>query len=611
MMDGRRIPLLDPSRGCISADAVRVIDGLTRATHGAPTVFAGSGVSIWEPSELPSGQDFTKAMFSALFGDFLASSAAERALLERVFGKEWSPHFSGMPFEHLMECCPSEAKANALVNRLYDSRRANPLHRALARALKEGKIHSVITTNYDCCLDEALAGERFPFVKAVTPEQARAARGAAEPRYFKIHGSVEGGLETSPMFTLRHEGLLHPHKRALLAELTEGRTLVMLGYSGLDFELCPEIERLRLAGLVWNNLRDYYPSVSAERLIRVKNGTLLYGDMRDLLGRWLGLTDRPEMGPSKEADVRAAVRELFDDGEIAMWRVRVLNSLGLASLTLKALGAADESRARVFFNVERGRAEFHSGRYKRSRRRFQRAFMRALLAREWHGAADAALETSDAYRTYGAPLRAYACTWAVQLFAARQLTAKKLLKQSLIVRDLAEVARSLREALRSRIGTVPLVDGAARALNETLLRVMRGKLSGCASEALRAGNWIDFQQVSLIAEGAGVPVPSAGEFYPPPKAAEGYRHLGYYIPQAMVFTSEYLKDRERLLTSPEARREWGRHVKLCRRLGLNAALWKVLALSYSPKTKAEAREAFARCEYGKLKGTLDWKKYSR
>lgn len=322
---------------------------------------------------MPSGQDFTKAMFSVIFGDFLTPSAAERALLERVFGKEWSAHFSGMPFEHLMECCPSEAKANALVNRLYDSRRPNALHRALARGLKEGKIHSVITTNYDCCLDEALAAERFPFAKAVTPEQALAACGAAGPRYFKIHGSVEGGLETSPTFTLRHEGLLHPHKRALLAELAEGRPLVMLGYSGLDFELCPEIERLRLAGLVWNNLRDYYPSVSAERLIRVKNGTLLYGDMRDLLGRWLGLADRPEMASPKEADVRTAARELFDDGELAMWRVRVLNSLGLASFTLEALGAADESRARVFFNVERGRAEFHSGRYKRSRRRFQGA----------------------------------------------------------------------------------------------------------------------------------------------------------------------------------------------------------------------------------------------
>lgn len=116
--------------------------------------------------------------------------------------------------------------------------------------------------------------------------------------------------------------------------------------------------------------------------------------------------------------------------------------------------------------------------------------------------------------------------------------------------------------------------------------------------------------MSLIAEGAGVRLPTADEFYSPPKAAEGYKHLGYYIPQTMIFTAECLKDRGRLSASPEMRCEWKRHVKLCRRLGLNAALWKVLALHSSPKIKARACGAFRQCDYGKLKAFLDWKKYS-
>ncbi len=610
-MNGTKISLLDATGRDFTAEAEQVINGLARGTLGVPTVFVGSGVSIWAPSELPAGQDFTKAMFSALFDGSLILSAAERLLLEEIFGRRWSPHFSGMPFEHLMECCPSESKANALVNRLYDSRRPNTLHRALARGLKEGKLHSIITTNYDCCLDAALADEQFPFVKAVTPEQAQAARGAGAPCYFKIHGSVEGGMESSPMFTLRHEGLLDPHKRALLTELIEGRPLVMLGYSGLDFELCPEIERIRLADLVWNNLREYYPSVSAERLIRVKNGTLLYGDMRALFGRWLGMTDQPDTTPSKEPDVLTGVRETFDEDELGRWRVRVLNSLGMPAYTLKAVSAVDETRAPFYFNIERGRADFHAGRYKRSRRHFRRAFLNALTARDWHRAADAALETSDAYRTYGAPLRAYLYTWVVDLFAARESTAKKLLKQSLVIRDLAEVARSFGEKLRSRSGKTAFISGPFQALADTLLRALSRKLSRCAREALKTGNWIDFQQVSLVGESAGVRLPAAGEFYSPPGAAEGYKHLGYYIPQTMVFAAECLRDRGRLSSNQEAKREWGWHVKLCLRLGLDAALWKVLALRRAPKIKARAREAFGRCEYGKLKGYLDWRKYSR
>ena len=608
-MNGTKIPLLDATGQGITAEAERVIEDLARGTGGIPTVFVGSGVSIWKPSDLPSGQDFTRALFSVLFARPFAMSTAERILLEEMFGRKWSPHFSGMPFEHLMECCPSEAKANTLVNRLYDSRSPNLLHGTLARALKEGKVHSIITTNYDCCLDEALAAERFVFVKAVTPEQARDARGADTPRYFKIHGSVERGMESSPMFTLRHEGLLDPHKRALLRELLEGRPVVMLGYSGLDFELCPEIERVGTAGLVWNNLREYYPSVSAERLIRVKNGTLLYGDMRVLLGRWLGMADRPESAPSKEAEVMRAVRDIFSEDELDMWRVRVLNSLGMPSYTLKAIGAVDESRAPFFFEVERGRAEFHSGRYKKSTRHFRRAFLRALAARNRHGAADAALETSDAYRTYGAPLRAYLCTWLVDLFAARPSMAKKLLKQSLIIRDVAEVARAFGERSR-RSRKTAFAASPLLALADALHFILMRKLLRCAKEALKTGNWIDFQQVSLIAEGAGIRLPAEGESYSPPKAAEGYKHLGYYIPQTMVFTTECLRDRGRLASSQEARREWRRHIKLCMRLGLDAALWKVLALRESPKIKERARAVFRRCEYGKLKGLLDWKKYS-
>jgi hypothetical protein len=220
------------------------------------------------------------------------------------------------------------------------------------------------------------------------------------------------------------------------------------------------------------------------------------------------------------------------------------------------------------------------------------------------------LETSDAYRTYGAPLRAYLCTWAVDLFAAQELTAKKLLKQSLVIRDVAEVARALGERLRSRLGKMAFASGPFRASADALLRVLSRKLLRCAREALETGNWIDFQQVSLIAEGAGVQIPSASEFYSPPKAAEGYRHLGYYIPQTMVFTTECLRDSGLLSSSREARSEWARHVRLCLRLGLDAALWKVLALRHSPMIKARAREMFRRCEYGRFKRALEWKKYS-
>ena len=211
-MPERKISLVD-DEGNLTTQAEGIIKSLSADPGTAPTVLVGSGVSIWEPTDLPSGQDFTQAAFSVLFGTVPPLSFPERTLLENIFGKEWSPKFAGMPFEHLMECCPSEDKGDTLIKRLYDSRRPNALHYALARGIKERKIYSIITTNYDCCIDEALTRTGVPFIKVVTNSQAKdALKNNNLPCYFKIHGSVEKGMERTAMFSLKHEGLLQADK---------------------------------------------------------------------------------------------------------------------------------------------------------------------------------------------------------------------------------------------------------------------------------------------------------------------------------------------------------------------------------------------------------------
>ena len=196
-MPESRIPLTD-KEGALNEEVGEMFRSLLIDPSNAPALLVGSGLSIWEPSDLASGQDFTKAVFSVLFGNTPSLSLPERTLLEKVFGKQWSLKFSGMPFEHLMECCHSEEKANSLINQLYDSRHPNPIHQALAKGMKEGKVSSIITTNCDRCIDEALERENIRFTKVVTTDQARdALRITDAPCYFKIHGSVEKGMETT------------------------------------------------------------------------------------------------------------------------------------------------------------------------------------------------------------------------------------------------------------------------------------------------------------------------------------------------------------------------------------------------------------------------------
>ncbi len=400
-MSDSKLPLVGKT-GEIDEEARGILEFLLAGPVNPPTLLVGSGLSIWEPSDLPSGQDFTRAAFSVLFADIPMLSAPEKVLLEKVFGKQWSSKFSGMPFEHLMECCPAEEKANNLINQLYNSRRPNSIHLALAKGMREGKIGSIITTNYDCYIDEALEQEMVHFTKVVTDDQAsNALKVEGVPCYFKIHGSVEEGLENTPMFSLRHEGLLQRDKRDLFSKLVTGKPLLVIGYSGLDFELCPEIERLSVTRLIWNNRTNEYPSVSAARLLREKAGTLLYGDMRVLIASWLGIQPIPELTPEKTSYVERTIRQIFTEDEVSLWRIKVLNSLGMPSLTLKALATTSHSVDPFFMNVHYGRAHFHAGRYKTARRWFRRAFWHQFFRGKRQSAVDAALESSDAYRSYG------------------------------------------------------------------------------------------------------------------------------------------------------------------------------------------------------------------
>ena len=512
-----------------------------------PTVLVGSGVSLWQPTGLPSGQDFTRAMYSVLFKRGLTLSAIEEKLLGKIFGLIWSKEFSGMPFEHLMECCPSEEKANLLINRLYTARRPNAIHEALARGLKNGLIYSIITTNYDCCIDSALEKIDNKHIKVVTGEQARDAFELCDaPCYFKIHGSTEPGMEQTPMFSLKHEGLLDPDKRRLLARLTANRPLVLVGYSGLDFELCPEIERGDIKEIIWNDLYDEPPSISSKRLLEKKGGCLIYGDMRVFTQNWLGTTHFPEKTADKTDAVKSAVEEVFTNEEIALWRIKTLNSLGLPSLVLKAIDGAEISSDNSYFEfIHLGRAHFHAGRYKTAQRNFRKAVKEGISQRDSIKAADAALEISDAYRSFGAPLRAYFCTWIVDILRCDNLKTKKLIKQALVIKDFLEIIRAVKRLSTEKLGTIPLVKTAGNSfgfIGKRFQISLEKKLISCARESLRTGNWIDFQQTSLIAEGLKIDIaPINDDYYMPPKAAEGYRHLAYYIPQTMVFYDRCLK----------------------------------------------------------------------
>lgn len=561
-----------------------------------PCVLAGSGISLWEPSGLPTGGNFAWDTYDVLFEAAFPRSRKEEDWLQQLF--------KGLPFEHLMEACPADDKLNAILNRLYSSREINAVHQALADGLADGRIFSLITTNYDCGLDAALEKFTAPdWMKVVTEKEAGEIVASKKRCYFKIHGSAEPAYEDTLMFTLHHERLLPPSKRGLLKQLIADRPLLLLGYSGLDFELCPEIGRIAGIRIAWNNFNDAFPSPNARKLLEDHDGVLLIGNMLQLVSEWLiPITARRASG--KPDLVKATLKAAFTESEIAAWRVRVLNSLGAASFALRAIdfsvGVLDHSVA----EAERAQAYFHQGKYLSAAKKLAGLAWRKLRLGEFSNAVDVALDASDSFRAYGAFIRAEFCVLFAWLFDRDgTLKAKRLLKQSLILENVIQ----------------PRVIQRLFPIYHICHYLLQRSLKACAAESLRTGNWIDLQQVSLVAERIGTDLTAfqENEYYAPPAAAQGYEHLGYYIPQMMCFLDMYRQEATSGL-SDNLKKEWLRHYRICRMLEINSGVWKLLAtrrqaakrLSLPIKERhTTLTRHFALCEYSWMKHFLNRRQY--
>ncbi len=105
---------------------------------------------FWEPTNLPTGNQFTKSVFSVLFGRSLHDPEGKNTQIVRKY-------FNRLPFEVINDRCPDPGGIERILLGLYDRYVPNPVHELLAELLSEGRIHSLVTPNYDCCLDTANA----------------------------------------------------------------------------------------------------------------------------------------------------------------------------------------------------------------------------------------------------------------------------------------------------------------------------------------------------------------------------------------------------------------------------------------------------------------------
>jgi tetratricopeptide (TPR) repeat protein/NAD-dependent SIR2 family protein deacetylase len=237
---------------------------LVAAARESPlVVFAGAGVSMAPPTNLPSWREFNGAVVRALADSAaplvsqpIASRAAE-VVLARHAEKKLPPEYQAQVLAETMHARYFE------VLRHLDSDRPNPTHLAIAWLAREGCVRAVVTTNFDRALEAAFAAVEAPLerccaqkdFRALASDPARLARRKGPCHLLKLHGSTEDPTTLVDTLAQRKRGLA-PEVLDCVRALLRSSHWLFLGYSGLDLEadgnyLALRQESERAVGFTW------------------------------------------------------------------------------------------------------------------------------------------------------------------------------------------------------------------------------------------------------------------------------------------------------------------------------------------------------------------------
>ena len=225
------------------------------------TFLVGAGCSVSFPSCYPLAKDMMKAIIQ----HFCAESEINKiqGLLDSNL----------LRFEMLIEIIRDVIDSNLKIIDYYElSDKPNILHFYLVQMIIKG--HFVLTTNYDFLIEHALLQSKISkneIICIITEEDFKKYDEPSilyengKKTLYKIHGSTkniitnentrQSLISTISSFGLNKEGLnifqVESYKRSLFNNISNSRTLIVLGYSGSDdFDVIPTIKVLK----GWNNI---------------------------------------------------------------------------------------------------------------------------------------------------------------------------------------------------------------------------------------------------------------------------------------------------------------------------------------------------------------------
>ncbi len=327
----------------------KITEEIKSELQGA-VIFAGSHISVYQNSGVPSGEIVISSLFTYLFGD---EYSKDSKLYEE---------YKKIPFEALMEIAPAQEKVLSAIINLYSCSTPNPVHKALVKLLHHRKIASIITPNYDLCIDQAQ--KEFDNISLVVDEKdiPQSLKAAALMPYFKIHGTADPERAESIVYTLKQEGELPCWKKKFLQKLVKDKVILFLGYSGRDFDICPLIAKAMPYKKIYWLSNSGVLSAYSQYLIKSNQSNVIFlGDLICLLDK----VYETKIASCDSGNVQFSPSNIFGmtGHEILVWKINVLDRLGMTSVGLKVCEQYRTELGEDFYLKMKASFLAHEGRY--------------------------------------------------------------------------------------------------------------------------------------------------------------------------------------------------------------------------------------------------------
>ena len=197
-------------------------------------IIAGAGISVDPPANLPSWWKYNQKLINQIktealklcpeASDMLACIDAEKKLPVQCISELVASQGAGESYFPLLE--------------LLNGTNPNANHFALVELARQGKLKTVVTTNFDTLIETAFRKEAVPLFTVIHKQEYYEATGTVACKLIKIHGSVHDDKTLIDTVSQKAKGLSSEKKYLLEGAFADSEILV-IGFSGadLDFDL--------------------------------------------------------------------------------------------------------------------------------------------------------------------------------------------------------------------------------------------------------------------------------------------------------------------------------------------------------------------------------------